>query len=50
MTVDRDRLRLMGYDCVERNLLAQDNVIRHDPSLLAEAVYEMAGAVYSHSA
>jgi uncharacterized cofD-like protein len=48
--LDRDRLRVMGYKCVERNLLAEDSVIRHDPTRLARAVYETVGSAFSHSA
>lgn len=40
--LDRDRLRVMGYECVERDLLSEDDVIRHDPGRLARAVYEIA--------
>ena len=41
--IDRERLKSLGLDCTERNLLAQDHqVIRHDPERLAEAVYDMA--------
>jgi uncharacterized cofD-like protein len=42
VTLDREKIREMGYECVERNLLAQDVVIRHDPDRLARAVYEIA--------
>jgi uncharacterized cofD-like protein len=41
--VDRERLRSMGLECTERDLLAEGDVIRHDPYRLAEAVYQMAG-------
>ena len=40
---DRERLRTMGLNIVERDLLAEDGVIRHDPDRLARAVFEMAG-------
>lgn len=40
--VERERLTAMGLDCVERDLLSEDEVIRHDPDRLATAVYEMA--------
>ena len=36
---DLDRLEAMGLACTERALLARDQVIRHDPDLLARAVY-----------
>ena len=39
--LDRDRLRSMGYHCVERDLLDEDGVIRHDPDRLARAVHEI---------
>jgi len=39
---DRDRLTAMGMDWVERDMLSEDDVIRHDPDRLAKAVYEMA--------
>ena len=41
--IDRDRLRSLDLKLVERDLLAQDGVIRHDPDLLAQAVMEIAG-------
>ena len=41
--VDRDRLRAMGLNFVERDLLAEDGKVRHDPDRLARAVFEMAG-------
>ena len=40
--IDRDRLRALGVNIVERDLLAEDGVIRHDPDRLARAVLEMA--------
>ena len=40
--IDRDRLKSMGFECVEYPLLAEGQVIRHDPNLLAQAVYRMA--------
>jgi uncharacterized cofD-like protein len=40
--IDRERLKAMGFECVEYSLLAEDRVIRHDPDLLARAVYRMA--------
>jgi len=36
--IDRDRLRSLNLNLMERDLLAQDGVIRHDPDRLAEAV------------
>jgi uncharacterized cofD-like protein len=39
---DREELRSLGLNVVERDLLAEDGVIRHDPDLLARAVVEMA--------
>jgi uncharacterized cofD-like protein len=41
--VDRSRLAAMGYHCVERDLLAEDVVIRHDPGRLARAIHEISG-------
>jgi uncharacterized cofD-like protein len=41
--VDHERLRALGLNAVERDLLAEDGVIRHDPDRLARAVFEMAG-------
>jgi len=40
---DHDRLQQMGLTIVERDLLAQDGVIRHDPDRLADAVFDIAG-------
>lgn len=40
---DSDRLRALGLNLVERDVLAEDGVIRHDPDRLARAVFEMAG-------
>ena len=39
--VDRDRLAAMGLEWIERDMLSEDEVIRHDPDRLAKAVYEM---------
>ena len=39
---DHERLRAMGLDIVERDLLAENGVIRHDPDRLAGAVLDMA--------
>jgi uncharacterized cofD-like protein len=39
--IDRDRLAAMGLEWVERDMLSEDDVIRHDPNRLAKAVYEM---------
>jgi uncharacterized cofD-like protein len=47
---NRERLVGMGLKVVERDLLAEDRVIRHDPDRLARAVFEMAGFVRSHHA
>jgi uncharacterized cofD-like protein len=41
--LDRDRLQAMGMECTEADLLAEGDVIRHDPDRLAQAVYRMAG-------
>jgi len=43
VTNDRDRLDAMGVECTERDLLADDQVIRHDPNRLAKAVYSVLG-------
>ena len=40
--IDRDRLRMLQLNIVERDLLAEDRVVRHDPDRLASAVFEMA--------
>lgn len=40
---DSERLRALGLNTVERDLLAEDGVIRHDPDRLARAVFEIAG-------
>jgi uncharacterized cofD-like protein len=42
VTIDRERLKSQGMECVEYSLLAEGQVIRHDPDLLAKAVYCMA--------
>jgi uncharacterized cofD-like protein len=42
VTIDRERLKSMGLECMEYGLLAEDGVIRHDPDLLAQAVYKVA--------
>jgi uncharacterized cofD-like protein len=39
--VDRACLRALGLNVVERDLLAEDRVIRHDPDRLANAVFEL---------
>jgi uncharacterized cofD-like protein len=41
--LDRDRLASMGLECIEDDLLAEGDVIRHDPDRLADAVYRVAG-------
>jgi uncharacterized cofD-like protein len=43
--IDRDRLRSLGLRLVERDLLAQDVGIRHDPDRLAQAVMEIGGRI-----
>ena len=40
--VDHEELRGLGMNIVERDLLTQDGMIRHDPDKLARAVLEMA--------
>jgi uncharacterized cofD-like protein len=40
--VDHARLRAMELNIVERDLLAEDGVIRHDPDRLAGAVFDIA--------
>lgn len=40
---DRDRLDAMGLECIEHELLAHDQAIRHDPNRLAQAVYGVLG-------
>jgi uncharacterized cofD-like protein len=40
--IDKDRLRALQLNIVERDLLAEDGVVRHDPDRLARAVFEMA--------
>lgn len=42
VTIDRARLISMGFECLEYSLLAEGRVIRHDPDLLAKAVYTVA--------
>ena len=41
--IDQDNLKSMGLTLVERNLLAEGEVIRHDPSRLARSVFEIPG-------
>ena len=41
VAVDLDRLRALQLNIVERDLLAEEGVIRHDPDRLARAVFEM---------
>ena len=43
VATDRDRLRSLNLRLVERDLLAEDGVIRHDPDRVARAVFLMAG-------
>ena len=40
--IDRPILRLTGLHLIERDLLADDHVIRHDPDRLARAVLDIA--------
>ena len=40
---DRKRLEALGLECIECGLLARGRVIRHDPDLLAHAVYSLVG-------
>jgi uncharacterized cofD-like protein len=40
--IDRERLRGLGLNLVERELLSEDGMIRHDPDRLARAVLDMA--------
>ena len=42
---DYERLRTMGLNIVERDLLAENGVIRHDPDRLASAVFDIAKAL-----
>lgn len=41
--VDLERLRALQLNIMERDLMAEDGVVRHDPDRLARAVFEMAG-------
>ena len=41
--IDRERLRKLRLNIAERDLLAEDEMIRHDPDRLARAVFELAG-------
>ncbi len=43
VTADFERLRAMDLNIVERDLLAEDGVVRHDPDRLARAVFELGG-------
>ena len=45
--IDRKRLRALRLKIVERDLLAEEGVIRHDPDRLASAVLEMAESMKS---
>ena len=47
---NREHLTGMGLRIMERDLLAEDRVIRHDPDRLARAVFEMAGMARPHYA
>jgi uncharacterized cofD-like protein len=44
----RERLTSLGLRIMERDLLADDTLIRHDPDRLARAVLEMAGFARAH--
>jgi uncharacterized cofD-like protein len=48
--LDREPLSGMGLRIMERDLLAEDGVIRHDPDRLARAVLEMVGFTRVHNA
>jgi len=41
--IGRERLQSLELNLVERDLLAEDGKIRHDPDRLAQAVFEIAG-------
>ena len=41
--IERERLQSLKLNLVERDLLAEDLKIRHDPDRLAQAVFEIAG-------
>ena len=41
VNVDNDQLKELQLNVVERDLLAEDGVVRHDPDRLAHAVFEM---------
>jgi uncharacterized cofD-like protein len=43
VTNDKERLRSMGLECLEADLLAKGRVIRHDPDKLARVLYGMLG-------
>jgi uncharacterized cofD-like protein len=43
VTNDKKRLESMGLECLESAMLAKDQAIRHDPDLLAKAVYRIVG-------
>jgi uncharacterized cofD-like protein len=43
VAVDLDQLHALRLNVVERDLLAEDGVVRHDPDRLARAVFEMGG-------
>jgi uncharacterized cofD-like protein len=47
---NRELLSSMGLKIMERDVLAEDRVIRHDPDRLARAVLEMAGFARIHHA
>lgn len=41
--IDSGALRHLGVKIIERDLLAEDGVIRHDPAKLAQAIFEITG-------
>jgi uncharacterized cofD-like protein len=43
--IDHAKLRSLGLNIVEKDLLAEDGKIRHDPDRLANAVFEMGSRV-----
>jgi uncharacterized cofD-like protein len=47
--IDHAKLRDLGINIVERDLLAEDGVIRHDPDRLAAAVLEMSRSGPRHA-
>ncbi len=47
VAIDSDRVQNLGVRLVERDLLAEDDAIRHDSDLLAMAVPEPVGCAQS---